>query len=162
MDQLKLKHLCEVGSFRFLHLLGVVNLDELQNLDELNLDVGQTFLDVAHQLRQLDVAVDAEQRHRLRMDYFLGEAGVELRHLQRMDCCLDVAELELRKVQLDLLELQQQSQLALVAQYCFQRLHVLAQPSGQLNQRQVLLLIQRQVLDWLRPFSQRPSLRQPS
>ena len=97
MDQLKLKHPSEVGSFRFLHLLDVVNLDVLQKLDELNLDVGPTFLDEAHQLDQLDqsdVVVDAELRHRLRMDYFLGEVGVELRHLQRMDCCLDVVGLE--------------------------------------------------------------------
>jgi hypothetical protein len=160
MDQLKLNHLREEGN-QYQHLLDVVNLDELQNLDELNLDVGQTFLDVAHQLHQLDVAVDAELRHQLRMDYFLDAVGAELRHLLRMDCCRDAAELERLKAQLDLLELQQQFQLELGVRYCFQQLLALAQPSVQLNQRQVLLLIQRLVLDWLRPFSQQLSLRQP-
>jgi hypothetical protein len=33
--------------------------------------------------------VDAELRHRLKMDCFLDEADAELRHLQRMDCFLD-------------------------------------------------------------------------
>ncbi len=96
MDQLKLNHLREVEN-QYQYLLDVVNLDELQNLGELNLDEGQTFQDVAHplhQLDQLDVVVDAELRHRLRMDYFLGEVGVELRHLQRMDCCLDEVGLD--------------------------------------------------------------------
>ena len=161
MGQLKLNHQRVAGN-QLRYLLDVVHLDVLQNLDELNLDVGQTFLDVAHRVHQLDVVVDAELRHRLRMDYFLGEVGVEQRHLLRMDCCLGAVELEQLKVRLDLLELQQQFQLALVARYCFQRLRALAQPLVQLNQRQVLQLIQRQVLDWLRPFSQQPSLRQPS
>jgi hypothetical protein len=50
-----------------LHLQGVVHLDVQQNLDEVR--QGVVHLDVQ---RPMDVVVDAELRHLLRMDYFLG------------------------------------------------------------------------------------------
>jgi hypothetical protein len=85
MDQKLMElHLYVVDSFRFqfLHLLDVVHLDALQNLDEQNLDALPPYLDVAH---LLDVVADVELRHQLRMDYFLDVADVELRHQLRMD-----------------------------------------------------------------------------
>ena len=59
-------------------------MGELQNRDVVHLDV--VHLDV---LRPLDVAVDAELRHLLKMDYFLDEVGAVRCHLLKMDCCLD-------------------------------------------------------------------------
>ena len=91
MDRQKLNrrcHLHAVGSFQYQHLLDVVNLVGLQNLDELNQDEDLTCQVVVHLL--LVVQVDVEQRHRLKMDYFLGAVGVELRHLKRTDYCQDV------------------------------------------------------------------------
>ena len=82
MDQKMLVlHLYVVDSYRFQfqHLLDVAHLDALQNLDEQNLDAHLPYLDVVHQF-PLVVVVDAELRHRLRMDYFLGAVDVELRH----------------------------------------------------------------------------------
>ena len=83
MDRQMLNHLYEVGSFQYQHLLDVVNLDVLQNLDELNLDADLTYLVAAH--LELVELVDVELRHQLRMDYFLGVVDVELRHQLRMD-----------------------------------------------------------------------------
>jgi hypothetical protein len=74
-----------VGNFQCQHLLDVVNLDVLQNLDELNLDADLTCQVVVHQLHQLVGQVDAELRHQLRMDYFRGAVDVGLRYLKRMD-----------------------------------------------------------------------------
>jgi hypothetical protein len=74
-----------VGNFQFQHLLDVVNLDVLQNLDELNLDADLTCLVVVHLLRQLVLLVVVDLRHQLRMDYFQAVVGVGLRHLKRMD-----------------------------------------------------------------------------
>ena len=85
-------------------LQDVVHLDVQQNLDEVrrdveHLDVQQNLdvehLDVEHldAQRPLVVVVDAELRHRLRMDYFLDEEDVELLLLQRMDCYQDVVQL---------------------------------------------------------------------
>jgi hypothetical protein len=82
-----------VGNFQFQHLLDVVNLDVLQNLDELNLDADLTCQVVVHLLHQLVVQVDVERRQ-LRMDYFQDVVDVELRHLKRMDYFQD-AVLEL-------------------------------------------------------------------
>jgi hypothetical protein len=168
-----------VGNFQYQHLLDVVNLVGLQNLDELNLDedltcqvavnqlhqlVEQADADLRHQLR-MDYflgAVDVELRHQLRMDYFPGAVGVELRHQLRMDCFL-AAELVL--LALELLqhqELPHRFQQQLVAQYCFQQSRALAQPLAQLNQRQVRQLIQQLILDLLRLFWQPSSLRQLS
>jgi hypothetical protein len=79
-----------VGSFQYQHLLDVVNLVVLQNLDELNLDADLTCLVVVHLLHQLVVPVDVELRHQLRMDYFQGVVDVGLRYLKRMDYFRDV------------------------------------------------------------------------
>ena len=84
-----LRHLHVVGSFQYQYLLGVVNLDVLQNLDELNLDADLTYLVAAHLLHQLVEPVDVE-RHQLKMDYFQGVVDVELRHQLRMDYFLGV------------------------------------------------------------------------
>jgi hypothetical protein len=37
----------------------------------------------------LDVVVDEEQLHQLKMDCYLGAVDEEVRHLLKMDCCLD-------------------------------------------------------------------------
>ena len=69
-----------VGNFQCQHLLDVVNLVGLQNLDE-----DLTCQVEVHQLHQLVGQVDAELRHQLRMDYFRGAVDVGLRYLKRMD-----------------------------------------------------------------------------
>jgi hypothetical protein len=75
----------------FLLKVDVVRMDVQQNLDALNLDVVLTFLDVVNlEHHRLDVVVDVELRHQLKMDCCPGEVVVELRHQLRMDCCLDV------------------------------------------------------------------------
>ena len=56
-------------------MLDVNLVGVLQILDAQILDVNLPFLDVAH---QLGVAVDAEQRHQLKMDCFQVEVDVEL------------------------------------------------------------------------------------
>ena len=94
MDQKMHLHLLdEIDNFldhQFLQ--DVVYLDALQNQDEQNQDVVLTFRDV-HLVHLPDVAVDAELRHLLRMDYFQDVVDVELLalfHLQlKMDCYLD-------------------------------------------------------------------------
>jgi hypothetical protein len=83
-------HQYVVGNFQYQHLLDVVNLVGLQNLDELNLDADLTCQVVVHLLHQLVVQVDVERRQ-LRMDYFQDAVDVELRHLKRMDYFQDVA-----------------------------------------------------------------------
>ena len=86
MDQKMLNHQqYAVGNFQYQHLLVVVNLVALQNLDELNPDVVLTFPDEVHQLHQLVAVVDEEPRHQLRMDYFQVVVDEEQRHLKRMD-----------------------------------------------------------------------------
>ncbi len=95
MDQKMLVlHLYVVDSYRFQfqHLLDVVHLVALQNLDEQNLDEHLPYLDVVHQFLVV-VVVGVELRHLLRMDYFLDVVGVELRHQLRMDYYLG-AELQ--------------------------------------------------------------------
>ena len=138
-------HLCVVGSFRYQHLLDVVNLVEQQNLDGLNLDVDLTCQVVAHQLHQLVEQVDVELRHQLRMDYFL-----------------DVALESLALVLLQHQELRHRFQQQLVAQYCSRQSRALAQPLAQLNQLQVRQQVQQLILDLLRLFWQPSSLRQLS
>jgi hypothetical protein len=83
-------HQYVVGNFQYQHLLDVVNLVGLQNLDELNLDEDPTYQVVVHLLHQLVVQVDVERRQ-LRMDYFQDAVDVELRHLKRMDYFQDAA-----------------------------------------------------------------------
>jgi hypothetical protein len=72
-------------------------VDVQQILDELNLDVVQTFqvvvvhhLDVA--VLRLVVVVDVVLCHQLKMDYYLDVVGVELRHQLKMDYYLDVVQ----------------------------------------------------------------------
>ena len=83
-------HQYVVGNFRFQfqHLLDVLHLDVLQNLDEQNLDVLLPFLDEVL-LFLVVVVVGVELLHLLRMDYFLDAVGAELRPLLRMDYFLD-------------------------------------------------------------------------
>jgi len=152
-----------VGNFQYQHLLDVVNLVGLQNLDELNLDEDLTCQVAVHLLHQLDVQVGADLRHQLRMDYFQGAVAVELRYLKRMDYFQDAALVLLALAQPEFHSLAQLNlfQEQLVAQYCSQQSRALAQPLAQLNQHQVLRLIQQLTLDLLRPFWQRSSLRQP-
>jgi hypothetical protein len=86
MDQKMLNHLqYAVGNFQYQHLLVVVNLVALQNLDELNPDVVLTFPDEVHQLHQLVAVAGVVLRHQLRMDYFQVVVDEEQRHLKRMD-----------------------------------------------------------------------------
>jgi hypothetical protein len=101
MDQKMLVlHLYVVDSFliQFLHLLDVVHLDALQNLDEQNLDAHLSYLDVVHQFLVL-VVVDVELHHLLRKDYFLDVVGVELHHQLRMDYFLGAELQELSELQ---------------------------------------------------------------
>jgi hypothetical protein len=67
-------------------------LDEQQNLGEQNLDAIPPFLVVVHRfLVTLQVvAVDAELRLLLKMDYFLDVVDAELLHQLKRDCFLDV------------------------------------------------------------------------
>ena len=148
-----------VGSFQYQHLLDVVNLDVLQNLDELNPDADLTCLVAVH--LELVVPVDVELRRQLRMDYFQGAVDVELRYLKRMDYFQDVAlALELQNHQL--LELPHLFLEQLVAQYCFRQSRALGQPLAQPNQHRVLRLIQQLTQDLLRLFWQPSSLKQLS
>jgi hypothetical protein len=57
----------------------VVMMVAQQNLDVLNQDVVLTFLNAVHRVHQLDVVVDAELRHQLKMDCYQDVVGVELR-----------------------------------------------------------------------------------
>ena len=132
MDRQKLNrqlHLHAVGSFQYQHLLDVVNLVGLQNLDELNQDEDLTCQVVVHLLHQQVVPVDVE-RHQLRMDYFLGAVDVELRRQLRMDYFQDAAPVLLALALLESRQLKQQNlfQEQLVAQYCFRQSRALAQP----------------------------------
>ena len=146
MDLMQLVHLLHLDEVQILdaldrqHLLVVVHLDALQNLDE----VLQVVVHLDEQL-PLVAVVDAELRHLLRMDYFLDVVDVELPHLPRMDCCLDVVHLELEEllvlqelpVHLGLLYMQQLRLPAL--------LHVM--PSALQDLRRALLQVLRRVLD---------------
>jgi hypothetical protein len=123
-------HLHEVGNFQYQHLLDVVNLVALQNLDELNRDEDLTCQVVVHLLHQLVVQVAADLRHQLRMDYFQVVVDVELRHLKRMDYFQGAGPLELLALaqpEFDSLAQLNLFQEQLVAQYCFRQSHALAQ-----------------------------------
>jgi hypothetical protein len=79
----------EVGNF--LLKVDVVKMGAQQNQDALNLVAVLTYRDAVHLVHhQLDVVVDAELRHQLRMDYFLDVVDAELRFLKKMDYFLDV------------------------------------------------------------------------
>ena len=121
-------HQYVVGNFQYQHLLDVVNLVVLQNLDALNLDEDLTCQVVVHQLHQLVVQVAADLRHQLRMDYFQGAVDVELRYLKRMDYFQDAALELLALAQPEFHSLAQLNlfQEQLVAQYCSQQSRALA------------------------------------
>jgi hypothetical protein len=59
----------------------VAHLDVQQNLDELNLDVHLSYLDVVH---LLVVVVDVELHHQLRMDYFQDAVQVDVELLHQL------------------------------------------------------------------------------
>jgi hypothetical protein len=80
----------------------VAHLDVLQILDEQILDVSQPFQDVVLQFL-VDVVVDAEPHHLLKMDCFLDEVDVVPHHLQRMDYFLDEEPLVLEVLGAELL-----------------------------------------------------------
>ena len=65
------------------HLQGVVKMGALQIPDELNLDEVLTFLDVVRHFLAIlvDVQVDEELRHLLKMDCYQDAEDVELRCL---------------------------------------------------------------------------------
>jgi hypothetical protein len=65
----------------YLMQVDVATMVALQNLDVPNQDVVLTFLNAVHRVHQLDVAVDAELRHQLKMDCYRDVVGVELPHL---------------------------------------------------------------------------------
>ena len=153
-----------VGNFQYQHLLDVVNLVVLQNLDELNLDEDLTCQVVVHQLHQLVGQVAAELRHQLRMDYFRGAVDVGLRYLKRMYYCQDATPALLALALLEIRQLEQLNlfHVLLVAQYCFRQSRALGQPLAQQDRHRVRPLIQQLTLDLLRPFWQPSSLQQLS
>jgi hypothetical protein len=79
----------------FLTQVDVAMMVVQQNLDALNLDEVLTFPHVKIQdvvnlvHHRLDVVVDVELHHQLKMDYYLDVADVEPRHLLKMDYFLD-------------------------------------------------------------------------
>jgi hypothetical protein len=86
-------HQYVVGNF--LLKVDVVMMDAQQNLDALNLDAVLTYPDVVNLVHhRLDVVVDVELHHQLKMDYCQDVVDVELRFLlnypMKMDCYLDV------------------------------------------------------------------------
>ncbi len=148
MDQkMHLHHLDVIDNFRDRrHLQDAVHLVALQNLVAQNQDVVLTFRDV-HLAHQLDVVVDEELHHLLRMDCFQGVVDVELLvmfHLQlKMDCCRDVERL----VYFQLLVLHHpdlKQKTVLVLEQIAQRFRR-AMPLALLNRRQVRRRVQRQV-----------------
>jgi hypothetical protein len=79
----------------FLLKVDAVMMDAQQNLDVLNLDAVLTYPDVVNLVHhRLDVVVDVELRHQLKMDYCQDVVDVELRFLlnypMKMDYCQDV------------------------------------------------------------------------
>jgi hypothetical protein len=73
-------HQYVVGNF--LLKVDAVMMDAQQNLDALNLDVVLTYLDVVNLVHhRLDVVVDVELHHQLKMDYCQDVVDVELRFL---------------------------------------------------------------------------------
>jgi hypothetical protein len=86
-------HQYVVGNF--LLKVDAVMMDAQQNLDALNLDVVLTYLDVVNLVHhRLDVVVDVELHHQLKMDYCQDVVDVELRFLlnypMKMDYYLGV------------------------------------------------------------------------
>ena len=93
MDQKMYLHpLDEIDNFRDRqYLQDVEYLVALQNQDEQNLDVVLTFqdADLSNLKNQLDVVVDVEPHHQLRMDYFRDAVDVELSVLVHQQLKMD-------------------------------------------------------------------------
>jgi hypothetical protein len=70
----------------YLLKVDAVKMVALQNLDAQNQDVVLTFLNAVHQVHQLDVVVDVELHHQLKMDCYQDVVDAELRHQLKMDC----------------------------------------------------------------------------
>jgi hypothetical protein len=83
----------------------VAHPDVQQNLDVAHLDVAH--LDVMH---LVDVVVDAELRHLLKMDYYQDEVDAEERHLLKMDYCQDEEQLVRPELE-EVLSMQQETSL---------------------------------------------------
>ena len=148
-----------------LMLVHLLHLDEVQNLDVLvrphlqdvehlvvqqNLDVVLLVVVRLDVQRPMDVVVDVELHHLLRMDYFLDEEDVELPLLQRMDCCQG----EVQLVHLELVVLKElQARMELLVLLCMQLLQLMpplpphVMPSTLQDQRRALLQVQQRVLD---------------
>jgi hypothetical protein len=98
MDRLMLVHLfrcvVEIVNLVRRRRQGVVKMDVLQILDELNLDEVLTFQDVVRHflvnlVNLVDVQVGVELRHPLKMDYYQDEVDAEPRRPLKMDCYQD-------------------------------------------------------------------------
>ena len=155
-------HQYVVGNFRFQfqHLLDVLHLDVLQNLDEQNLDALLPFLDEVL-LFLVVVVVGVELLHLLRMDYFLDAVGAELRPLLRMDYFLDAVLQELLVWVLQELQLLHLLQPLPLPVQPFQHR---VMPSAQQDRHRVRRQVLRLTLDLPRQSSlrQRSSLQLPS
>jgi hypothetical protein len=139
-------HLYVVGNFlfQFQHLLVVAHQDVLQNLDEQNQVALLPYLDEVLPFL-LDVVVDAELRHPLRMDYYQDVVDAELRHPLRMDYYQDVEPLAVLVLQMSL-----SLQPLLHPVQVFQHLEM---PSALPDRRRVRRQVLQQVLDLLRQSS---------
>jgi hypothetical protein len=131
----------------FLMQVGVVKMDVLQNLDAQNLDAVLTCQDEVNLVHCLQVvAVDAELRHQLKMDYYLDVVGAELRYQlnfqMKMDCYLDVAPQVYLLHPLKMLHLQQEL-LVVVQRFLHVKLSALQ------DQHRVRRLIQQRALGLL-------------
>ena len=151
----------EIVNLNLMHRQGVVKMDALQIPDELNLDEVLTFLDeVRHFL--VDVPVDVELRHLLKMDCYQDEVGVELRHLLKMDCYQDEVLALAHLLQVQQVHFRQRHAvqvLVLQRQLLLRRV----MPSKHQDLHRALLLTLRRVRDqplhsfWQRSFWQLPS-----
>ena len=160
---------CDMDLMHLHHLVHLLQLDVVQNLDVLDhlhrqdvvhLDVQQNqdvvHLDVVHldALHPLVVVVGVELRHRLRMDYFLDAVDVEPPSLMRMDYFLDEVQqvhpvsIDLVLVELQALVLQEHLELQHVPLLLMQLLPVLlhVMPSTLRDQHRVLRRVLLQVL----------------
>jgi hypothetical protein len=151
MDQMHLQHLLlllpldvvqNLDVMDHLHRQDVEYLDELQNLDGVHLDV--VHLDELH---PSGVVADAELRHLLRMDYFQGVVDVEQRLRKRMDYFQGAAHQQP-------VALQVQLELAVhLESPCMQQLQLMplvlphVMPSTLQDQHRALLQVLLQVLD---------------
>lgn len=160
----ELHQLMDLNCDMDLMLVHLLHLDEVQNLDVLvrphlqdvehlvvqqNLDVVLLVVVRLDVQRPMDVVVDVELHHLLRMDYFLDEEDVELPLLQRMDCCQG----EVQLVHLELVELMVQELQEHLVLLCMQQLQLMpplpphVMPSTQQDQRRALLQVLQRVLD---------------